>query len=163
MQGEGSSVIFMLPQDWEVKWLAWGQMGIWRQRRHRGCAQSPQEMGGARGDTPVLTFLGALGWCPARGTANWQQGSAGDQQGWKDYEREVATTGWRWVWAPGHPCPRAWQLHCTQCHDTTDQTSSPHPGIWPIPCFSSGESSQHWALHFFGCLPPQSFVRVSLC
>lgn len=73
-----------------------------------------------------------LAWCPARGTASWQQGSAGCQRDWKDYKREVASTGWRWGWALGHlpTCTAALPYSVPQ-----HTKYPPWPRIWAIPCF----------------------------
>lgn len=98
MQGEGSGVIFILLQDREVKWFAWGQAGIWRQRQHRAVLKDPRSWGPSR--TPLSSLQKLLGSFPARGPASWQQGSAGFQE--KSSKQGVASTVWRWGWAPGH-------------------------------------------------------------
>lgn len=152
MQGEGSRVIFILPQDREVKWLAWGQVGIWRQRQCRDVLKAPRSWGPSR--THLSSLQKCLGSCSARGTASWQQGSAGFQG--KDSKGGVASTGWRWGWAPGHTpaCTAGPWNFVQQCN----KPNIPCPWIWVTACFQPREISLQQTPHFFGCLPQNQVV-----
>lgn len=93
MQGEGSGVIFILPQDREVKWLAWGQAGIWRQRQHRDVLKAPRSWG------PSRTHLSSPQKCLGKGDCKLAAGQCriprkGFQGGSGQHWMEVGVSTW---------------------------------------------------------------------